>query len=422
MPSKEYLEAFLEKAKELLPNWMWKQIYNEALPKSGGTAKAKKLKEKLDKREIIVKPEPQADEDRQDFIDRFMGDEKAVDDFPDEEQRLAVAVSMWEQHQDNPVNKQGEIFSAWRCEICNYVYLGFNQADRCPHCGADGVYLVDPVDYVHHEQVEVADITQTNLQRALELEAECESLYRAMEEVAENRISESYFRRLARHESHHKQELAEMMGVDEPDLFDVEVADNDFDNFQMAYEAELIVIDHYQRSIEEADNERAINVFRSFLEVEERHRDTTHYFTEVDEIEQVQNQQPTSSQVSVDSPDWEEEGRILKRNDEKQLVYGIVLEPETVDAQGDIMARDEIENTAHIYLKRSRIVGNNHLMKADASVVQSYIAPTNFSLNGEQVIKGSWVLVVKIEDGELWKQVKAGQYNAFSIGGYGKRE
>ena len=40
-------------------------------------------------------PIPSADESEQDFVSRFMGDEQAISDFPDEQQRAAVAYSTY---------------------------------------------------------------------------------------------------------------------------------------------------------------------------------------------------------------------------------------------------------------------------------------------------------------------------------------
>jgi HK97 family phage prohead protease len=40
-------------------------------------------------------PKPNADESRSDFLERCMGDEEAVSDFPDAEQRYAVCNSLW---------------------------------------------------------------------------------------------------------------------------------------------------------------------------------------------------------------------------------------------------------------------------------------------------------------------------------------
>lgn len=114
--------------------------------------------------------------------------------------------------------------------------------------------------------------------------------------------------------------------------------------------------------------------------------------------------------------------QILKADDEKQIVYGVVLEPETVDTQGDVISADETEEAAHKFLVKSRVVGDRHSKKAGAEVVESYVAPVAFELGGQNVKKGSWVLGVHITDTRLWREVKSGEYTGFSVGGFGVRE
>jgi hypothetical protein len=112
---------------------------------------------------------------------------------------------------------------------------------------------------------------------------------------------------------------------------------------------------------------------------------------------------------------------LIKADAEKRLVYGIVLEPDTEDTQGDIIAADEIEKAAHRFLVASRMVGDSHRKPAGAQVVESYIAPMEFNI-GEQTVKaGSWVMAVKVADDRLWEAVQQGDYTGFSIGGFGAR-
>lgn len=113
---------------------------------------------------------------------------------------------------------------------------------------------------------------------------------------------------------------------------------------------------------------------------------------------------------------------IIKADDEKRLVYGVVLEPDGVDAQNDTISKDEIERAAHVYLKDSRTVGDSHKKVAKAAhVVESYIAPTDFELGGQNVKQGTWVMVVKIDDDDTWNRVKNHELTGFSIGGFSKR-
>lgn len=163
-------------------------------------------------------------------------------------------------------------------------------------------------------------------------------------------------------------------------------------------------------------------------------------------------EQPTSEAVHVDGADWT--GRKRKRSDEpdaareipdadepeldvkvikadraRQLVYGIVLEPHQVDSQGDWEDHATIEKAAHRYLAQTfqdgvtDLVNLQHQWDAPGVFpVESYIAPTDFVLNGERVAKGSWVLVMKVADPHTWQEVLAGDWGGFSVEGTGRRD
>jgi hypothetical protein len=45
---------------------------------------------------------------------------------------------------------------------------------------------------------------------------------------------------------------------------------------------------------------------------------------------------------------------ILKTDVERRLVYSVIAETDTVDAQGDVMSAETIEEMAHNYMLRSR--------------------------------------------------------------------
>lgn len=119
--------------------------------------------------------------------------------------------------------------------------------------------------------------------------------------------------------------------------------------------------------------------------------------------------------------------RISKLRYDKQICYGVVLEPDTEDLQGDIISAEEIEKTAHGYLKNARKVKDRHVAKTDACPVESYIAPQDlFFRSGpfgdQEVRKGSWVLGVHVSDPELWRKIESGDYEGFSVGGVGVRD
>ncbi len=108
---------------------------------------------------------------------------------------------------------------------------------------------------------------------------------------------------------------------------------------------------------------------------------------------------------------------------EKRLVYGIVLEPETVDSQGDIYSADEIEAAAHGFMSDYQNVGHMHraLVNDGAEVVESFVAPVDLAMGDQTVKRGTWILAVRVTSDTLWEQVKSGELTGLSIGGYAER-
>lgn len=116
---------------------------------------------------------------------------------------------------------------------------------------------------------------------------------------------------------------------------------------------------------------------------------------------------------------------ILKTNQEKQLVYGIVLKPDVVDSQQDFVSASEIEKCAHKWMIKSRVFDKEHaelLGSESARPVESYVSPVGFEMNGREVKAGSWIVVSHIASKELWESVKSGELRAFSIRGKGTRK
>jgi hypothetical protein len=117
---------------------------------------------------------------------------------------------------------------------------------------------------------------------------------------------------------------------------------------------------------------------------------------------------------------------IMKADRAKQIVYCVVLAPEELDIQDDFMLADDIEETAHDYLLNSRVIGSDHSQAIEAAPVESYLAPVDFSMEGQygpqEVKKGSWILGIKIFDPQEWSKVEDGSYTGVSVGGFGLRD
>jgi uracil-DNA glycosylase len=127
--------------------------------------------------------------------------------------------------------------------------------------------------------------------------------------------------------------------------------------------------------------------------------------------------------------------RVIKAAEEKQIVYGVVLDPYDVDLQTEWVPPAEIESSAHGFVKKSRVIGFEHLERADAQIVESWVEPYPSrddylaamenrphrafvrKFGDDDIRSGTWVAGVQVGDRE-WELHKQGKLNAFSVGGF----
>jgi len=115
---------------------------------------------------------------------------------------------------------------------------------------------------------------------------------------------------------------------------------------------------------------------------------------------------------------------IAKADKPKQIVYGVVYQPDVVDAHGDMMTAEEIEKAAHGFMQAKSIynIDKQHDLEADEGyVVESYIAPCDMQLGDQTIKKGSWVAGVKVTNEDTWSAIEKGEITGFSMWGIGKR-
>jgi hypothetical protein len=111
------------------------------------------------------------------------------------------------------------------------------------------------------------------------------------------------------------------------------------------------------------------------------------------------------------------------KDNAKHVIYGIVYEPNTTDSQGDITTAEEIEKAAHTFLEDYNAINLMHqrpLAENQVKTCESYIAPQDFTVGGQMIRKGSWVLASHILDKELWDAIEKGYINAYSMEGTGQ--
>jgi hypothetical protein len=108
----------------------------------------------------------------------------------------------------------------------------------------------------------------------------------------------------------------------------------------------------------------------------------------------------------------------IEKSDE-QIVYGIVYEPDTKDAQGDQASAEEIRKAAYDFMENARAFKVMHKgKKVKVKILENYIAPVDFTIAKRNVKKGSWVLVTRVLDKKLWQEIKAGNLTGYSMAGY----
>ena len=126
---------------------------------------------------------------------------------------------------------------------------------------------------------------------------------------------------------------------------------------------------------------------------------------------------------------FEWEVPIVKVDEEKRLVYGVVYEPNVADADGDTMTEAEIEKSAHGFMMRYAVqqgtTGTDHDHQAtpdEIVVVESFIAPHEMLLGEQLITRGTWVMAAKVLDEAMWQSVKKGDFTGWSFEGWGIRE
>jgi len=133
------------------------------------------------------------------------------------------------------------------------------------------------------------------------------------------------------------------------------------------------------------------------------------------------------------------ETSIAKLDRERQIVYGVVLDPYIVDAHDDWISPREVELTAHGYMERARRVRLQHQVDLSAVVVESFVfwypTPDDYAaavdgrphriwkmqFGNDLIHSGAWVLGVRVLDPTAWAKVLSGELGAYSIGGFGVR-
>lgn len=111
-------------------------------------------------------------------------------------------------------------------------------------------------------------------------------------------------------------------------------------------------------------------------------------------------------------------------NEEQRLALFVVLEPQegntTTDLHGDTYTAKEVEKACHSFNVHCRKANLFHLVETEeAEIIESYITPVDFNLDGKTIKKGTWLQTWYFPETEvgnmLWEGVKSGELTGVSI-------
>lgn len=114
----------------------------------------------------------------------------------------------------------------------------------------------------------------------------------------------------------------------------------------------------------------------------------------------------------------EHKSELLKSMNEelKQVTYVAML-PDSTDLHGDFTSAEEVRKAKESFNQSVQRANLFHLYMTESfEVIESYLAPADFEIEGQQVLKGTWLMTLQVHDDTLWDLIKAGEINGISIG------
>ena len=103
-------------------------------------------------------------------------------------------------------------------------------------------------------------------------------------------------------------------------------------------------------------------------------------------------------------------------------VWGVVLEPELPDAQGDIVTAEDIAKACHEFMRDYQQPDLQHSGRdAGTVLIENFVAPQDLTIGGEAVRKDSWVQGYQIDDPVVKQEVAENKITGLSLEGSGIR-
>jgi hypothetical protein len=124
------------------------------------------------------------------------------------------------------------------------------------------------------------------------------------------------------------------------------------------------------------------------------------------------------------------EFKINKIDEDQRVIFGwasVTIRKDgttVVDSQEDTISTETLEGAAYAYVVKYRTGGLEHSKTGVATLIESFLVTKSklsaMGLSEDSLPEGWWV-GFRVDDASVWKRVKSGELNMFSIGGKAKK-
>lgn len=108
----------------------------------------------------------------------------------------------------------------------------------------------------------------------------------------------------------------------------------------------------------------------------------------------------------------------------------VVLAPEDVDLQDDIVAAEVIRKAAYAFVEAYNLdpalggtaLWTGHKGPAAITLAESFLARSVMKVGDQEVQPGTWLMTMRVYDATMKAKIDSGEFTGFSIGGFAFRE
>lgn len=106
----------------------------------------------------------------------------------------------------------------------------------------------------------------------------------------------------------------------------------------------------------------------------------------------------------------------VEEDDDERLVGCVVYEPDVEDAHGDWADAEAVKAMCYAFMEDRAEIDVQHDGEAiDATAVENFLMPVDCNWHGQPVTKGTWCMVIRVNDDDIWDMVRSGELTGFSF-------